>query len=148
MIVHVVDVYRNLRRNTFSVREGKVIGYADDLILLDAKFRVSKAGNARVRRENRKNIHAFVNGSLRSINQDSPFEVTPYGKTINSFQDSYMINQRSYHETSQLILKTGKRVSYDPYHNTTFVDESGNPVFNAYMVLLSMTHGIIAKGVS
>lgn len=58
-----VQVYRNLHRNCYSVRyKGKVIAHVKEITLLQANFRVSQAGRARVLKERRKNVHAYVEG--------------------------------------------------------------------------------------
>ena len=56
-------VYFNLHRRVWSERQaGKVIDHPTFLILKDARFLVGKAGQARVRAEGRKNVHAGVSG--------------------------------------------------------------------------------------
>lgn len=60
-----VKVYYNLRKKMFSVQHnGRVVGWMDRLMLLNAKFKVSEAGRQRVLKERRKNVHAFVCGEL------------------------------------------------------------------------------------
>ena len=65
-----VKVYFNLHKKTFSVvamegfHKGRVICRCDDLSLQDVTFKVSEAGRQRVLREKRKNVHAFVVGTL------------------------------------------------------------------------------------
>jgi hypothetical protein len=62
-----VRVYRNLTRNCWSVmsvRTGRVIQHALTLNLKDANFVIQKGGQARVRREGKKYVHAFVTGTL------------------------------------------------------------------------------------
>ena len=66
-----VRVYRNLTRECWSIQEKtskgwRVIGHQHHLILKDARFIVSKAGQARVRREGKKYVHAYVEGELVS----------------------------------------------------------------------------------
>ena len=62
-----IEIYRNLHKNCFSVRKnGRVVKYIDDseaLHLTDVKFAVQPAGHARVIREKKKNVHAFVRGT-------------------------------------------------------------------------------------
>ena len=61
-----VYVYWNLHRKCWSVRQGgKVKGHATKLALKDCRFLVGKAGQARVRREGKKNVHAGVSGYLK-----------------------------------------------------------------------------------
>jgi len=63
-----VYVYFNLHKNCFSIRKnGKVISHCDSVILKDATFKVSEAGRQRVLREKRKNVHAFVVGSVSDV---------------------------------------------------------------------------------
>lgn len=64
-----VDVYFNLHKKVWSVRDRKtrrVIAHLDSLVLSDVTFHVSAAGNARVRSEGRKNVHAFARGTVVS----------------------------------------------------------------------------------
>ena len=57
------EVYFNLRKNLFSVRQnGLVVAHKRFILLEDAVFKVSQAGRARVLREKRKNVHAMVKG--------------------------------------------------------------------------------------
>ena len=77
-----IEVYRNLHKKCFSVRhKGKVIYHLKDneqLSLTNVKFVVQPAGRAKVLREKRKNVHAFVRGEF---NAHSMFSNTlmPYG---------------------------------------------------------------------
>jgi hypothetical protein len=60
-----VDVYRNLAKNCFSIRECKtrlVIAHVQTTTLHNAKFIVSEPGRQRVLKERRKNVHAYVRG--------------------------------------------------------------------------------------
>jgi len=62
-----VQVYWNLHKRIWSVRSKTtrlVLFHAINLSLGSLKFHVSKAGNARVRREKSKNIHAWIEGDL------------------------------------------------------------------------------------
>ena len=60
-----VMVYYNLHKHTFSVTyKGKVVLYADYVKLRNVEFRVREGGRERVRREMKKNVHAFVIGDL------------------------------------------------------------------------------------
>jgi hypothetical protein len=74
-----VKVYYNLHRKLFSVvsleahdRYGKVIQYATHLALDDAGFQVRPAGRARVLKEKRKNVHAFVIGTISATQDQAP----------------------------------------------------------------------------
>lgn len=72
-----VDVYFNLNKKCWSVRDRKtrrVVAHAHQIVLSDVTFRVSAAGNARVRREGRKNVHAFARGTVQSIDTNFTIE--------------------------------------------------------------------------
>lgn len=65
-----VEVYYNLHKHTFSIRDRKtriVVGHADYVQLRNVTFHVSEAGRQRVLRERRKNVHAFVRGTVMDI---------------------------------------------------------------------------------
>ena len=60
-----VRVYYNLHKHCYSVQDyatGKVIAHVPSIHLSDVSFVVRKAGRAKVLREKRKNVHAFVVG--------------------------------------------------------------------------------------
>ena len=108
-----VDVYRNLHKNVWSVRNratGRVRQYADKFVVRNAKFVVQPAGRAKVLREQRKNVHAFVRGTYG----------TPHFHGLN--RDRYSIE-----------------VSYNPYKAGSFLDTDGNEVHSSDgLVLLDM----------
>jgi len=112
-----VRVYRNLTKNCWSIQQGgKVIGHADALWLHGAKFTVQPGGNARVRRERKKFVHAFVDGEFYVM--DKPRQVEP----------EWM-----------------PRVRYNPYEMTTFQDSSGTPVHTANTVYMSASGKVFAQ---
>lgn len=60
-----VKVYWNLHKKCYSVQhKGKVIDHLDRVVLENVEFKVSEAGRQRVLKQKRKNVHAFVVGSL------------------------------------------------------------------------------------
>lgn len=68
-----VEVFWNLHKNCWSVRrKGRLWFHATTLILKDAKFAVQPAGNRKVRETGRKNVHAFVRGTIVGIDQIMP----------------------------------------------------------------------------
>ncbi len=76
-----VRVYYNLHKHTFSIQHRtskgwRVRDYADTVRLTDVTFKVSEAGRQRVLREGRKNVHAFVIGTLADTVPDTPHRVT------------------------------------------------------------------------
>lgn len=73
----VVEVYFNLHKKMYSIRDkktGLVVAHADSVSLYDAKFKVSEAGRQRVIREQRKNVHAYVEGQFvgAAVNLPNP----------------------------------------------------------------------------
>lgn len=63
----IVEVYRNLRKKCFSVRDAKtkrVIAHKTTVYLRNATFHVSAAGRKRVRATGQKNVHAFIRGTI------------------------------------------------------------------------------------
>ena len=68
-----VRAYWNLHRQCWSIQQnGKVIGYADSLLLSNVTFKVSESGRQRGIREKKKNVHAFACGTLLEKNLVKP----------------------------------------------------------------------------
>lgn len=60
-----VEVYRNLQRGGYSIRQrGRVVAHADEVALALAIFHVSEAGRQRVLATGHKNVHAWIRGVL------------------------------------------------------------------------------------
>ena len=106
-----VRMYWNLHKNVWSVQDcktGRVTDHVTAMTLADAKFVVRKAGQERVRREGKKNVHAFAVGHISLKNG--------------------------------LATLSGRKVSYNPYKNDTFVfTDTGEPVTDAYAITLATT---------
>jgi len=113
-----VQIYRNLHKTTkqgkavYSVRNDKGIveDHVTEISLLNPVFRVGKAGKARVRKEKRKNVHAYIQG------------IRMKGKgTIYNRDDS---------------RNEWYKVTYNPYKNDDFVivDHQDLAVKNAYIL--------------
>ena len=63
-----VEVYKNLHKQMWSVRQGgKVLEHCETIMLRDCRFVVQPAGRAKVLRERKKNVHAFIRGYVSSI---------------------------------------------------------------------------------
>ena len=61
-----VRVYRNLHKDCISVRQGGIVRcHSDNVVLKDCKFIVSEAGQKKVRKECKKNVHAFSEGFVQ-----------------------------------------------------------------------------------
>ena len=100
-----VEVYFNLHKRVWSVRScetGRVIGHFEFVALKNVQWVVRPAGREKVRREGRKNVHAFARGLLwvQGARQLSPSR-----------------------------LEGWEALTYNPYKHETFVDKaSGDPV--------------------
>lgn len=68
-----VHAYWNINASIWSLRavsghhRGRVIAHAASFSLLDCTFRVSEAGRQRVIREKCRNVHAWIVGTLQSV---------------------------------------------------------------------------------
>ena len=103
-----VFIYKNLHKGCWSVRQdGLVKMHTDSVALYHASFRVGEKGRERVLQEKRKNVHAGISGYLDT----APEWETRHPRT--------------------------KKVSYNPYKNTSFVYEDGKPCFWSSTVKLS-----------
>ena len=102
-----VMVYYNLHKHTFSVQyQGIVVLYADYVKLSNVEFRVREGGKDKVRKEMRKNVHAFVIGTLMEY-CTYPCENMPQ-------------------ETNDNVI------TYNPYKYDSFVKkDSEEPIYNA-----------------
>lgn len=115
-----VLIYRNLNkrrddgRPVWSVRDAKtglVIAHTLEIEVTDARFKVSAAGNARVRREKKKTVHAFVSGIPVAVSSASMNEAAYY----NPYVTTEFVNKRT-----QKSLKSAARarVNSDGVHYT------------------------------
>jgi hypothetical protein len=96
------EVYFNLHKQCLSMRPmGGKVSHISVVILDDVTFAVQPAGNARVRAEGKKNVHAFVRGVpcfviLQGMPNDSDYTFT------NMDRQGY------------------RRISYNPYKSDYF----------------------------
>lgn len=92
-----VRVYRNLHKNCFSVvsmKTGRVIQHTNKLTLHDVEFRVRESGRQRVLRERRKNVHAFVVGSILQTDIGLP-ACNPERAWYDPYQVKTFVNRRT-----------------------------------------------------
>jgi len=93
-------VYWNLHKRTWSVRQsGKIVGHTDLIFLKDCRFLVGKAGQARVRAEKKKNVHAGVSG--------------------------YLAMNAEFHKAAKPVATPKCWVMYNPYKHDTFIERTG-----------------------
>jgi hypothetical protein len=58
-----VQVYKNLHKNMWSVRQqGKIVAHTDTILLKDCEYRVGEKGRQRVIESKSKNVHAYITG--------------------------------------------------------------------------------------
>lgn len=90
-----VFVYRNLHKKCLSVQQDGIVRcHVDNIVLEDAEFRVSKAGQRRVRDEKKKNVHAKVKGMV----VEKPSEILQLGWNkayYNPYQTDYFMDVES-----------------------------------------------------
>ena len=113
-----VQVYRNLNKKlhdgdhgpVYSVRgdDGLVKRHTCHLMLEDCSLRVSDKGNQRVRNEQRKNVHAYIQGKRGQL-QPSAWKFRQMGEPVE--------------------------ITYNPYKHKTFVRvDTGEPIYEAKAV--------------
>lgn len=115
-----VFVYWNLHKNVWSVKaldgkdKGRVIYHANNVVLHDCTFKVSQAGRQRVLRDQCKNVHAGVVGTLGMVN--IPVSYLPHNIPV----------------------------TYNPYKYETFVrkDNPDVPVMNADWVYMDESRNV------
>ena len=124
-----IEVYRNLHNDTFSIRRnGKVVKHLanwQSIFLKDVKFAVQPAGREKVRREGKKNVHAFIRGT-------------------------YLAPSTFPHTTSEFKAKCTEWVSYNPYQDDHFTATVTDPetTFTSYQdvheaKLVTLTYGYV-----
>lgn len=100
-----VKVYWNSHKKLFSiVHKGKVIAHKEVVFLSDCKFVVNQKGREKVLRQKKKNVHAYIYGTLADSEEPAR------GDTFEPVN-----------------------VRYNPYYNSSFMTESG-PIFEAKQV--------------
>jgi len=117
-----VEAYYNLHKRCLSYRaRGGKVAHAQTMILNDVRFAVQPAGRKRVVREQRKNVHAFVRGTLAYVNDD-------YYATIVGVDD--------YNEDN--MKRQGYRpITYNPYKFDNFVyADTHEPIHSATQVVI------------
>jgi hypothetical protein len=142
-LIMKVQIYWNIRKKLWSMRyKGKVIWHADEVVLHKCKFKVSEAGRQRVLRENRKNVHAVVEGELCHARGTDPSVPVPSGKYTDCYR-SHRFWQ------SDVKFPGGDAVTYNPYRDESFVTVEGHePVATAQWVKMTVDGdkpGVLAR---
>ncbi len=109
-----VQVYRNLHRDCWSIRQdGLVKAYSDVVHLTDTIFIVKDAGRRRVLRDKVKEVHAWLKGFIH-----------PNPESIRAFGD-----------------ERWRRVTYNPYKNKQFIQQKDSkPITKAGRAWMILPH--------
>ena len=106
-----IEVYFNLHKKTWSVRQsGKVVMHTDFIQVKDPQYVVSQKGNERVRREKKKNVHAFVRGYHMSELPLMPSQVQ-------------FVSYNPYKNNSFVIRNTDDSICSSPYAALEVINE-------------------------
>jgi len=108
-----VEVYRNLHKDCFSIRKnGRVVDYRyndEQLTLVDVKFAVQPAGRVKVLRERKKNVHAFVRGTVSFNSPVAHQELVSYNPYKgDSFFTTFGGNRIPIQSAKRVTLTGGK----------------------------------------
>ncbi|PCI30144.1 MAG: hypothetical protein COB67_02340 [SAR324 cluster bacterium] len=103
------NVYRNLNKPGYaSVQQsGKVIDYAQELLLKDCGFHVSEKRRLKVISEKRKNVHAWIKGKQF---EKGTFDVTNFEELL---YDPYRTKHFIVVSTGKEIMKAAQVVYKD-----------------------------------
>ena len=111
-----IEVYRNLHKDCWSVRQKGIVRFHCNLIKMHiCEFIVQPAGRAKVLREKKKNVHAFIRGYL--------------------WEDKHHDTLAKLDQKNCFIWDD---IHYNPYKADTFVDFAGEPVYSASFADLSI----------
>lgn len=120
-----VELYRNLHKGNFSIRDSKsklVLAHVNNVSICDCELIVSAHGNNKVRKEQRKNVHAFVRGTFMGVLNEKDKVETVHHKVLGEC-DQFGNN------------KNVSNVTYNPYQHTSFVlEETGQSVYKVPVV--------------
>lgn len=98
-----VRVYFNLHNRLFSVQhKGRVVAHVPEVSLEDVNFRVNEAGRQRVLEEQRKNVHAFVEGKFKHV-PEGDIPMLPHGVKYNPYKYESFV--RAHDETPIFAAK-------------------------------------------
>ena len=160
-----IRVYYNLHRKCFSVQDyqsGLVIEHTYQLFVTNAMFVVRKSGNERVKKEGKKNVHAFVNGIRTKYRRGVMPDFASYKVRYDPYTMDYFHYERIVNGQSEwlpidrhwignvyLYMNKGKPIIYadidkwsdtNPLVNDKSNDTKGKPV------IINVPKNISAKG--
>ena len=114
-----VETYFNLHKKCLSYRpSGGKVQHAHTLLLNNVKFAVQPAGREKVRRESKKNVHAFVRGEVAFVRHD--------------------VSEDDGDITVGTMERHGYRpITYNPYKYDSFVyADTGEPIYETKQVAI------------
>jgi hypothetical protein len=135
-----VFVYRNLHRKgcSYSLRavegpyEGKVIGYAERLLLSNPQFYVSETGRQRVIKTLRKNVHAGIIGDV--------IDADYYESRHNRVSLKQLVDEHRAWFPWKELHEIAEPISYNPYKFGYFYFKSTTaPVYSPVYVSIHET---------
>ena len=101
-----VKVYFNLHKKCFSVKSrksGLVLFHTHNVVILkDVQFKVSEAGRKRVLKEKRKNVHAYVCGTIKEDKEKIAYN-SNHMCTYNPYKYNSFMAIKSFHNEWQEI---------------------------------------------
>jgi hypothetical protein len=92
-----VKCYRNLHKKCYSIvdlKAGKVFKHQFHVVLKDAWFQVSECGRKRVLKERRKNVHAWIRGTLLETNFGFP-DLQPKEAYYNPYKTKTFVDKET-----------------------------------------------------
>ena len=111
MLGKKVRVYFNLHKKVFSVqcrKSGRVIAHVNKIFLDDVTYKVRQGGRDKVLKEKRKNVHAFIEGTVTT------------GKAIKCVLGSTTYNPYKY---DSFVIRASEKPIYNANKAILFVTD-------------------------
>lgn len=143
LLGHRVRVYWNLHKKCFSIKmwdkrsphKGYVVAHTTRFTAVNCKYVVQKAGQQRVRRERKKNVHAYIEGVfVDSVDTVFKFAETTY----NPYEDEGFVT-RNWIDRS---IKHPINVSYI----CKGVEKQGHPYVTSSLSKRALEKHTVSKG--
>ena len=122
----IIQVYRNLHNRLLSIQDAKtglVIGHATTVDLKDVTFIVREAGRQQVIKQQLKNVHAFVRGTLTDVINFKPFKDRGVDVEVSTHRITTCILRHMRYDVEPVT-----EVRYNPYKAPHFVESGGEAV--------------------
>lgn len=139
-----VRVYRNVNNGMISIMSlatRKVIAHANSVSLVDCEFEVNAKGRDKVRAEGRKNVHAYVTGTLAGWQGLQAYK----GRLARSDGSPMPVDQVHHFSAREERHLQGVQVTYNPYKTDFFQGrDSGVEIHKARKVTVTCAGRITA----